>query len=121
MLDTDRVVFVVDDERVIAQTLAVILTQAGFQARAFDHAQQAITASSERPPDLLISDVVMPDMTGIELAIYFRKIHPNCKILLFSGQAATSDLLEEARQRGYDFDLLLKPVHPADLLSKLRD
>ena len=120
MPDTNRVVFVVDDEAVIAQTLAVILNQAGFQATAFDHPEKAIAASAEVTPALLISDVMMPGMTGVELAIRFRKSHPQCKILLFSGQAATADLLERARAEGYDFDLLSKPVHPADLLAKLR-
>lgn len=42
-------------------------------------------------------------------------------MLLFSGQAATASLLETARANGYDFDLLLKPVHPSDLLEKIRD
>ena len=120
MTDKNRVVFVVDDEVVIAQTLAMILNQAGFQASAFDHPDKAIAARAELAPDLLISDVVMPGMTGIELAIHFRKAQPECRILLFSGQAATSDLLEKAREQGYDFDLLSKPVHPKDLLAKLR-
>ena len=118
--DMKRVVFVVDDEAVIAQTLAVILNQAGFQATAFDRPEKAIAARVELAPDLLISDVMMPGMTGIELAIHFREAQPDCKILLFSGQAATADLLREAREQGYDFDLLSKPVHPADLLAKLR-
>jgi DNA-binding NtrC family response regulator len=120
MPDTKRVVFVVDDEAVIAQTLAIILNRAGFQARAFDHADKAIAAGTEVSLDLLITDVMMPGMTGVELAIHFRKAQPSCKILLFSGQAATADLLEDARLKGYDFDLLSKPVHPADLLAKLR-
>jgi DNA-binding NtrC family response regulator len=119
--DTDRVVFVVDDEAVIAQTLAIILNKAGFQATAFDHPQKAIAACAELNPALLISDVMMPGMTGVELAIHFRKVQPECKILLFSGQASTADLLEKARAEGYDFDLLSKPVHPADLLAKIRD
>jgi hypothetical protein len=42
-------------------------------------------------------------------------------VLLFSGKASTTDLLEKARAESYDFDLLSKPVHPADLLAKLRD
>ncbi len=120
MSDTNRVVFVVDDEVVIAQTLAIILNQAGFKANAFDSPDKAIAACAEAAPDLLISDVMMPGMTGVELAIHFREALPQCKILLFSGQASTANLLEEARQQGYDFDLLSKPVHPADLLAKLR-
>ena len=71
-------------------------------------------------PALLISDVMMPGMTGVELAIHFRKAQPECNILLFSGQAVTADLLDKARAEGYDFDLLSKPVHPADLLATLR-
>ena len=46
---------------------------------------------------------------------------PDCKVLLFSGQAETCDLLKEARIRGYDFEILAKPVHPADLLARLRN
>jgi DNA-binding NtrC family response regulator len=118
--NNERVVFVVDDEPVIAQTLAIILNQAGFQAHAFNHPEKAMAARAQHTPDLLISDVVMPGMTGIELALYFRREQPGCKILLFSGQAATVALLEQARLQGHDFDLLSKPIHPADLLSKLR-
>jgi len=104
--DAKRVVFVVDDEPVIAQPLALILNQAGFRARAFDHPDKAIAARAEMAPDLLISDVMMPGMTGVELAIHFREAQPECKVLLFSGQAITTDLLKKARELGYDFELL---------------
>jgi DNA-binding NtrC family response regulator len=120
MPDNKRVVFVVDDEVVIAKTLATILSNAGFEAVAFDRPVDAISACADQTPHLLITDVAMPGMTGIELAIHFRKTQPECKVLLFSGQASTADLLERARAQGYDFDLLAKPVHPADLLAKLR-
>jgi CheY-like chemotaxis protein len=49
-----------------------------------------------------------------------RSILPKIKILLFSGQAATADLLEKAREKGYEFEILAKPVHPQDLLSRLQ-
>jgi DNA-binding response OmpR family regulator len=63
---------------------------------------------------------MMAGMNGIDLAIHFRTAHPLCRILLFSGQARTANLLEETRIRGYDFGLLPKPVHPANLLATLR-
>jgi CheY-like chemotaxis protein len=62
----------------------------------------------------------MPDMNGIDAAIKIREFLPACKILLFSGQAATADLLENARKHGHQFDILAKPVHPKDLLAKLQ-
>jgi DNA-binding NtrC family response regulator len=69
----------------------------------------------------LITDVVMPGMSGVELAVHFRKAHPQCKVLLFSGQARTVDLLEGAKKQGYNFEVLAKPVHPTDLLKKVRE
>jgi CheY-like chemotaxis protein len=114
----EYIVFVVDDEIVISETLSAILNRAGFKAFSFTHARNAIAACRGAVPDLLISDVSMPEMTGVELAIYFRRTHPQCKILLFSGQAETTDLLLEARNGGYDFELISKPVHPSELLAK---
>jgi DNA-binding NtrC family response regulator len=114
-------VFVVDDEDVIASSLAMILRfQGGFHARSFTDPLEALQTARLEAPDLLISDVVMPQLSGIDLAIQLREYCPDCKVLLFSGQAATAELLESARARGYTFELLLKPVHPADLLAKIQ-
>jgi CheY-like chemotaxis protein len=112
-------VLVVDDERVIADTLAIILNQNGFEAFAVYTGMAAVDRARASRPDLVISDVIMPDMNGIEAAIQIREILPGCKILLFSGQAATADLLEKARAQGHEFEILAKPVHPQDLLAKL--
>jgi len=113
-------VLVVDDERVIADTLAMILNQSGFDARAIYSGEKAVETASTFTPDMLITDVIMADLNGIDAAILIRSILPNIKILLFSGQAATADLLESARTKGYEFEILAKPVHPQDLLSRLR-
>ncbi|MGA7887166.1 MAG: hypothetical protein WCA44_15605, partial [Acidobacteriaceae bacterium] len=59
-------------------------------------------------------------LNGIDAAIQIRAMLPGCKILLFSGQAATADLLERVRQQGHEFEILAKPVHPQDLLARLR-
>ena len=113
-------VLVADDEQVIANTLAIILNQAGFEARAVYSGENALETIDAFQPNMLISDVIMTGMTGIEAAIQIREKLPACKILLFSGQAATADLLEKARSQGHEFEILAKPVHPTDLLAKLR-
>jgi DNA-binding NtrC family response regulator len=113
-------IFVVDDEAVIAATLAVILKTSGFDARSFTNPLAALNVADAEPPQLLITDVVMPEMLGTDLAIEMKRRCPDCKILLFSGQAATSDLLAKARSEGHEFNLLTKPIHPADLLREIR-
>ena len=109
-------VFVVDDESIIAVTLSVILNQSGFAAESFTDPLKALEKVSISFPDLVISDVMMPGMSGLELAMKIKAVCPRCKIMLFSGKAATSDLLGEVRRKGHDFDILLKPVYPTDLL-----
>jgi len=113
-------VLVVDDERVIADTLAMILNQSGFQARAVYSGENALEMAATFEPDMLIADVIMADLNGIDAAIQIRALLPRTKILLFSGQAPTAHLLEKARAPGYEFEILAKPVHPQDLLTRLR-
>jgi CheY-like chemotaxis protein len=113
-------VLVADDERVIADTLSIILNQSGFEATAVYSGEKAVETAKTLQPDMLISDVIMTDMNGIDAAIKIRGMLPQCKILLFSGQAATADLLDRARVQGHEFEILAKPVHPQDLLARLR-
>jgi DNA-binding NtrC family response regulator len=114
------VVLVADDERVIADTLAIILNQCGFSAHAAYDGVSALELAKEIIPEMVISDVVMPKMTGIGLAKAVIELFPGCKILLFSGQAATSDLLHKAEADGYNFTMLFKPIHPADILRRAK-
>jgi DNA-binding NtrC family response regulator len=114
-----RRVLVLDDEQVIANTLALILNRSGFEAQAVYTAEAAIQSAREFSPDVLISDVVMDGSTGIDAAIRISEMAPNCRVILFSGQATTADLLERAKVRGYSFELLVKPVHPHALLERL--
>ena len=113
-------VLVLDDETVIADTLAAILSLHGYECAATYNGDDAVERSRSFQPDLLIADVVMPGTNGIQAAIQIRAMLPACKILLFSGQAATADLLEDARRSGHDFEILSKPLHPSDLLARIR-
>jgi DNA-binding response OmpR family regulator len=120
MPQTKRKVLIADDEEVIADTLAMILNQAGFETRAVYSGETALEIARTFEPDMLISDVVMPGISGIDTAIKLRGKLSACKILLFSGQASTSDLLEKARVQGHHFEILHKPLHPSDLLARIR-
>jgi DNA-binding NtrC family response regulator len=115
----NRTVFVVDDEPVIASTLELILMSQGFATRSFVDPLDALEAAQSVPPHLLVTDVVMPNMNGIELAILIRERCPECKVMLSSGQIVTSELLEAAGLQGHHFEILAKPVHPKVLLEAI--
>src|ERR1700722_7915053 len=120
MTDAKPLAYVVDDEETIAKTLAIILNASGFEAVPFTLPLEALRAAGTRCPDFLITDVSMPLLNGIELGIQFKAIYPECRVLLFSGAISTGPLLQGAEQRGFDFTVLAKPVHPTELLAVLK-
>src|SRR5579871_4080260 len=112
-------VLIADDERIIANTLALILNTSGYEAKAVYSGEKAVEAASEMSPDVLICDVILGGISGIDVAIHVAQHQPACKIVLFSGQAATADLLERAEADGHHFEILAKPIHPKVLLEYL--
>ena len=114
-------VLVVDDEHIIADTLAIILNQNGFEATVAYSGEQAVELASGLKPAVVLSDVIMGRMNGIEAAIEITKANPECKVLLFSGQPAVAEMLESAARNGHQFSIVAKPVHPATILKELAD
>lgn len=111
-----RKVLIVDDDRLIADTLATIFQRAGYVSRAAYSAEAVLESASTWPPNLAILDVFLPGMNGIELARCLKKICPECHILLLSGQSATSDLLD-AEKAPPAWTALAKPAPPGELLA----
>jgi DNA-binding NtrC family response regulator len=114
-------ILVVDDEQRIADTLAIILENNGYETTVAYEGDSALAQSANIRPNLLLTDVVMPGMNGIDLALAVSERLPECKVLLLSGQAATAELLDRAKKQGCDFPLLSKPIHPEDLLKKVAE
>ena len=114
-------ILVVDDEKVIADTIVQILNRNGFIAEAAYGGEEAIEKARRHCPDLVLSDVLMPQIDGVEAAIAIRNNCPDTRIILFSGQAATVEILSRARERGHTFELLPKPIHPTQLIKHLRE
>jgi DNA-binding NtrC family response regulator len=115
------VILVVDDESVIADSLADILKRSGYAAISAYDAETALDTALLTPPELLISDVILPGMNGIELAIAMQRIFPECKVILSSGQSSSARLLANAGSAGHHFVFLTKPVHPRNLLEHVAE
>jgi CheY-like chemotaxis protein len=113
-------ILIVDDEKRIADTLSEILEMSGFHVATAYDGWDALEAAARFHPDYLLSDVLMPRMNGVDLAIAMRKMYPDAKILLFSGQAGISDILLAGHRQGFEFELIAKPIHPLKLIERLK-
>jgi CheY-like chemotaxis protein len=113
-------VLVVDDEELIAESVAEILRIEGFDAIVAFSGQEGLELVEQLCPDVVLSDVVMPDLDGVEMSIRIQSACPDTRIILFSGQAATTDRLEDAKSRGHQFELLPKPLHPTRLIAAIQ-
>lgn len=112
-------ILVVDDEQRIADILVLIFHRAGYAASAVYNGKDALACIAQDPPSLVIADVVMPGLDGIELAKAIHASHPDCRVLLFSGNADTQQMLLAAEQQGHAFEILAKPVPPPKMLAKV--
>ena len=112
-------ILVIDDERYVADTLVMVLEQSGLEATAAYDGDSALKKAESFRPTVVISDVIMPGTNGIEVCQQIQARFPDCHIFLFSGQAATNELVRDAYARGVTWELLAKPIEPEDLLAKL--
>jgi DNA-binding NtrC family response regulator len=115
----NKSILVVDDERSVADTLAAVLQMAGYRTTAVYSAAEALQVLQTAERTLIISDVIMPGANGVELAMQVRRLQPQAKILLVSGNAATETVVESARVMGYSFEVLAKPIPPRQMLRKV--
>lgn len=112
-------ILIIDDEKAVADTLVMILERKGHKAEAVYDGGVALERFESFAPDCVISDVMVPGRNGVDVCAVIQAKYPNCHILLFSGQAETSDLIQKARAAGHNWELLIKPFSPAELLAKL--
>jgi len=113
-------VLVVDDEQVIADTLAIILRNAGFEALTAYSGETAVALARGFRPEAVISDILMPGMDGIEACSRILESYPECKVLLISGQAGVEHHpLTTQLRMSPELEVLDKPVAPEELLQRL--
>ena len=108
-----------NDEPVIGATLVEILQEESFDAIAVSDGESALFWAKLTRPDYVIIDIVMPKLNGIEVAKQLQALYPEIKIIIFSGQAGSSELLQKARDEGLKCEVVWKPIRPGELLAKM--
>jgi DNA-binding response OmpR family regulator len=120
-MDDRPMVLVIDDEPAVADTLVEILNNSGYAAIATYDGEDALETALLMPPELVIADVGLPGLSGIEVATVLRTKLPECKVLLLSGQRGTSGLSEPVKMDGNGFAVIDKPIRPTDLLAQVSE
>ncbi len=110
-------VLIVDDEREFATTLAERLFLRGYEARAMFTAEEAIAAVCRTTPDVVLLDLNLPGVRGVELLMTLRRVRPQGGIIVLSGHRDLAEKIEGVRSAA--FGLLLKPVDFPELIAKI--
>jgi len=118
--DTRPLILVADDESLICRTVVEILRSEGYDAVAVMDGAAAVECAGRIEPKILLVDVMMPGMNGIEAAKKISQAHPGIRVICFSGHASSSELLEEAQAQGHEFEFLSKPIRPEALIKAIR-
>jgi response regulator RpfG family c-di-GMP phosphodiesterase len=108
-------VYVVDDEPQICGLLTRILEREGYAVRAFTSGQEALDAARADPPDLVVTDLMMPGMTGLELVRAVRETHPGVSAVLTTGYASIDNVVDALRSGVNDF--VTKPFSVVEIRS----
>ena len=110
-------VLVVDDETDLAESCAYFLERAGYQTECADSAPAALALLAECPFDVVVSDVRMPRMSGMQLLAAIRERDPDVEVLLLTGYPDLQMAVTAIKQGAFDY--LAKPYAEQDLLERV--
>jgi CheY-like chemotaxis protein len=114
-------ILIVDDESLVADTLCIIFRKSGYECRVSYSGEQAIAAVQSFVPDLLICDVCMPDMDGLDVAEAISRVAPECRVLMFTGQYMNLRRVQaHFAEITTHSAIVTKPIQPEDLLRQAR-
>ncbi len=116
---SDLKVLLVDDESEFVSTLAERLYLRGIHAKTANDGEGAIRAVTEERPDLVVLDIKMPGLSGIEVLKEIKKIESQLPIILLTGHGSTKEGMEGMKYGAYDY--LMKPVDINELIQKIQE
>jgi CheY-like chemotaxis protein len=112
-------VLIVDDDRLVADTLALIFQKSGFETHTAYSADQALESTRSFVPDLLLCDVTMPGKDGLALVCDVNRELPSCRIIVLTGfYSNLTNVREQSRKLARPVGILTKPCQPSDLLRE---
>ena len=120
MAASRKFVLLVDKDQALTDSLIALFRLAGYCPIACRDSDDAFRVISVIVPDVIVTEACMDCGAGLEIAITAKRLCPECKILLLSENPRKSELMERIAALGHSFDVLAKPVHPVDLLARMR-
>jgi len=110
-------ILLAEDDDSMRRFLAKALERAGYDVFSYGNGAEAFEGLKERPVSLLLTDIVMPEMDGIELAKKASELQPDMKIMFITGFAAVA--LQEYPEAPLKSRILSKPIHLKDLVHEV--
>lgn len=110
-------VLIVDDEERFRTTLCKLLVVKGVNAKAVGSGKEALTELDTNPYDVVLLDVKMPEMNGMEALAELKKLHRTVEVIMLTGHASVDVAVEIMKLGGYEY--LLKPCPVDELLLKI--
>ncbi|PID45252.1 MAG: hypothetical protein CR981_00650 [Proteobacteria bacterium] len=112
-------VLISDDEEEFASTLQTRLNLRKFKASMTNSGQEALEAINRDPPDVLVLDLKMPDLDGLEVLTRVKESHPDVQVIILTGHGSF-EAGREGMERGA-FDYLMKPVDLNQLITRIEE
>ena len=112
-------VLLVDDEEEFVSALSERLMLRGIEVEIALDGEEALARMKEKPPDVVILDVMMPGLSGLEVLKRIRGSHPQTQVILLTGQGSTKEGIEGMRLGAFDY--LIKPVDIEEILERMKE
>ena len=113
----DLSILLVDDEESMVEWLSILLEQSGYAVKSFSHPEEALKWGESNPVNVLISDIRMPAMSGLELFAGIRETHPDAAGILMTAFSSIDTAVKAVRQGASDY--LLKPFKTSQMLAAI--
>jgi DNA-binding NtrC family response regulator len=113
-------ILVIDDDVIVRETIIQILEDQGYQVVGAEDGRRGLAAFRSERPDLVITDIIMPEKEGIQTITEIRRERPDAKIIAISGggRIGNTDFLKIAQKLGAT-DIISKPFDPDDFLNRV--